>query len=126
MFADEIDKIGGFRGSSKTTNKCITLGTKAGIMAMMERWFLIQSLYGVNKSYVASNTQANEEDPILPHNPKEDKWLKRELEEGGFFEEKITLLEEKLAEICNSIFDQFQQSVNGKIEKRMSNYRRDG
>ena len=55
LFADEIDKVGGFRGSSKTTNKCITLGTKAGIMAMMERWFLIQSLYGVSESCVVRN-----------------------------------------------------------------------
>ena len=93
---------------------------------MMERWFLIQSLYGVSESCVVRNKQANEEDPILPHNPREDKWLKRELEEGGFFEEAIVLLEGKLAEICNTVFDQFQQSVNGKMSKGVSYYYSDG
>lgn len=47
LFADEIDQRGGLRGSSKTANKALTLGTKEGIKSMMERWFLTQGLYGV-------------------------------------------------------------------------------
>ena len=46
-FADAIDAQGGFDDKSKTAMKCKKDGTKSGIMAMMERWFLIQELYGV-------------------------------------------------------------------------------
>ena len=46
-FADAIDAQGGFDDKSKTAMKCKKDGTKSGIKAMMERWFLIQELYGV-------------------------------------------------------------------------------
>ena len=46
-FARAIDDQGGFDESSKTALKCKKDGTKLGIKAMMERWFLIQELYGV-------------------------------------------------------------------------------
>ena len=46
-FAEEIDKKGGFLGNSKTAKFCRRDGTKKGISALMERWFLIQELLGV-------------------------------------------------------------------------------
>ena len=46
-FADAIDALGGFDDKSKTAMKSKKDGTKSGIKAMMERWFLIQELYGV-------------------------------------------------------------------------------
>ena len=49
-FADAIDAQGGFDDKSKTAMKCKKDGTKSGIKAMMERWFLIQELYGVGSS----------------------------------------------------------------------------
>ena len=47
QFADAIEKKGGFNKSTKTAEKCKSQGTKNGIRALMERWFLIQELYGV-------------------------------------------------------------------------------
>lgn len=46
-FADKIDSEGGFTSRSKTAKKCKGVGTANGIRAMMERWFLVQELYGV-------------------------------------------------------------------------------
>lgn len=46
-FASLIDNEGGFKEGTKTALKCKRLGTCEGIKAMMERWFLIQELYGV-------------------------------------------------------------------------------
>ena len=47
QFADAIKTKGGFNQSTKTSEKCHRLGTKNGIKALMERWFLIQELCGV-------------------------------------------------------------------------------
>lgn len=46
-FANAIDNEGGFKEGTKTAIKCRRMGTKEGIKAMMERWLLIQELYGV-------------------------------------------------------------------------------
>lgn len=46
-FSKVIDRHGGFKGKSKTAQKCNKLGTLAGIKAFMNRWFLIQKLHGV-------------------------------------------------------------------------------
>ena len=47
-FADAIERGGGFPATSKTARKCREKGYVKGIHAMMERWFLIQELYGVH------------------------------------------------------------------------------
>ena len=90
-FADAIDAQGGFDDKSKTAMKCKKDGTKSGIMAMMERWFLIQELYGANK-----------DDCLVPSDPVKDHWLRRELMEGGFSEEKADELDTQLVSIAKS------------------------
>lgn len=50
-FSKVIDRHGGFKGKSKTAQKCNKLGTLAGIKAFMNRWFLIQKLHGVFCSF---------------------------------------------------------------------------
>ena len=49
QFADAIVKKGGFEKKTKTAEKSSRMGTKLGIRALMERWFLIQELEGVRR-----------------------------------------------------------------------------
>ena len=103
-FADEIDSKGGFKKSSKTGTRCQKKGTYDGIKAMMERWFLIQELYGANKG-----------DLLVPSDPKEDKWLRRELSEGGFSEADQIELDKKLVDITKKLYFEFNEEIS-KIE----------
>ncbi|KAK8816637.1 hypothetical protein WA538_002498, partial [Blastocystis sp. DL] len=100
-FADAIDAQGGFDDKSKTAMKCKKDGTKSGIMAMMERWFLIQELYGANK-----------DDCLVPSDPVKDHWLRRELMEGGFSEEKADELDTQLVSIAKSEYGLYRERTD--------------
>ena len=57
--------------------------------------------------------QANEEDCLIPSKPIKDRWLRRELMEGGFSEPDADALDTQLVEIAQEVFKEFKQSLDG-------------
>lgn len=60
-------------------------------------------------------SKANKSDVLVPFNPQKDKWLQRELKEGGIPEDKIEALDSKLVDITNNVFEEFKKDLDGII-----------
>ena len=68
--------------------------------------------------------QANKEDVLVPSDPQEDKWLRRELKEGGFEDDTASELDKKLVEITKQLYSEFKEDISSNFVLYYVNYQR--